>query len=232
MPLPNDASCFGGNDGSIDLTVSGGTAPYTYTWSNGATTEDVSGLSAGSYTVTVTDVNACSVTVSNIIVGEPSQLTANCSPTDVSCNGGSDGAVDLTAAGGTPPYTYAWNNGSTMQDISGLAAGSYSVVVTDANGCTATCSATVNEPTPVAIQINPSNVSCNGGNDGAINITVSGGTPAYSYLWNNGATTEDLMNLSAGTYSVQVTDANGCTATTSSITINEPSALTANCSPY
>ena len=228
---PSNVSCAGGNDGAIDITVSGGTPAYSYLWNNGATTEDLMNLSAGTYSVQVTDANGCTATTSSITINEPSALTANCSPTDVSCNGGSDGAVDLTVAGGTAPYLYAWSNGSTMEDISGLAAGTYSVVVTDANGCTATCSATVNEPTPIAIQINPSNVSCNGGNDGAIDITVSGGTPAYSYLWNNGATTEDLMNLSAGTYSVQVTDANGCTATTSSITINEPSALTANCSP-
>ncbi|MCF8451142.1 MAG: hypothetical protein K9G49_14810, partial [Taibaiella sp.] len=220
-----NVSCNGGSNGSIDVTVTGGTTAYSYTWSNGATTQDISGLSAGTYSVLVTDANGCTATVTKTIT-HPTTLTASATTTNVNCNGGSNGTIDLTPAGGTTPYTYLWNGGVTTQDRTGLAAGTYSVTVTDANGCTTTTSKTITQPAALTASATSTNVNCNGGANGTIDLTVAGGTTAYSYVWSNGATTQDLSGLSAGTYSVTVTDANGCT-TTASRTITQPTVLSA-----
>jgi len=224
--VATNVSCNGGNNGAIDLTVTGGTTPYTYAWSNTATTEDLSGLEAGTYDVTVTDVNGCTAT-SFVEVTEPTVLSVNGTDTNVSCNGGNNGAIDLTVSGGTAPYTYAWSNTATTEDLSGLEAGTYDVTVTDANGCTATESVEVTEPAVLSANSVVTNVSCNGGNNGTINLTVTGGTAPYTYAWSNTATTEDLSGLEAGTYDVTVTDANGCTATTSAA-VTEPTILSVN----
>jgi len=207
-------NCNGSNDGTIDLTVSGGTLPYTYSWSNGATTEDQSGLGGGTFSVTVTDANGCSTTANTTLINPPLLVAASVNATDITCFGNGDGAVDLTVSGGTLSYTYSWSNGATTQDLSNLNQGTYSVTITDANGCSATGSATVNEPallTAVVTSFTDS-LACNAVGQGAIDITVSGGTTPYTYSWSNGTTTEDQSGLSGGTYDVTVTDANGCTA--------------------
>ena len=202
-------STCGGTDGSIDLTVSGGTPPYGYTWSSGATTQDISGLGLGTYTVTVTDDKGCTA-------GKTVAITAPGAPTlgeahfNVSCNGGANGSVDLTVNGGTGPFTYAWSNGATTQDLGSLGPGTYNVTVTDANACTALLGVTVTEPAVLALSQTHVNV-CTGGTDGSIDLTVAGGTEPYGYSWSNGATTQDLTDLAAGTYNVTVTDANSCT---------------------
>jgi len=224
--IATNVSCNAGNDGTIDLTVTGGTAPYTYAWSNSATTEDMTGLTAGTYDVTITDANGCTTTASATVT-EPTALTASAIATNVSCNAGNDGTVDLTVTGGTAPYTYAWSNTATTEDLAGLMAGTYDVTITDANGCTITASATVTEPTALSASAIATNVSCNAGNDGTIDLTVTGGTAPYTYAWSNSATTEDMTGLTAGTYDVTITDANGCT-TTASVTVTEPTALTAS----
>jgi uncharacterized protein YjdB len=218
--------CNGNSTGAINLSVSGGTSSYSYLWSNSATTEDLSGLAAGTYSVTVTDANGCTTTASATITQPSAALSATISSqTNVLCNGNSTGAINLSVSGGTSSYSYLWNNSATTGDISGLAAGTYSVTVTDANGCTTTASATITQPSAAlsATVTGQTNVLCNGNSTGSINLSVTGGTSSYSYLWNNGATTEDLSGLAAGTYSVVVTDANGCT-TTASATITQPSA--------
>ncbi|MBX2907117.1 MAG: Ig-like domain-containing protein, partial [Taibaiella sp.] len=220
-----NVSCNGGSNGSIDVTVTGGTTPYTYLWNGGATTQDRTGLSAGTYSVLVTDNKGCTTTVSKTIT-EPATLTASATSTNVSCNGGSNGSIDLTPGGGTTPYTYSWSNGATTQDLSGLSAGTYSVTVTDSKGCTATASKTISQPATLTASAAGTNVNCNGGTNGTVTLTVGGGTTPYTYSWNNGATTQNLTGLSAGTYSVTVTDANGCTATASK-TITQPTTLTA-----
>ncbi|MGB5943846.1 MAG: T9SS type A sorting domain-containing protein [Leeuwenhoekiella sp.] len=223
--VATDVTCNSGSNGTVDLTVSGGTAPYTFDWSNTATTEDLTGLKAGKYSVTVTDANGCTVNVS-VDVLEPAMLTASATATNVFCNGGSDGTVDLTVSGGVAPYIFSWNNTATTEDMVGLKAGTYKVLVTDANGCTTTQSVEVLQPTELVASAIKTNVICNGGNNGSIDLTVTGGTAPYSYAWNNSATTEDMTGLSAAIYRVTVTDANGCTVSRS-VNIAEPDALTA-----
>ncbi|HLP93646.1 MAG TPA: hypothetical protein VK168_06395, partial [Saprospiraceae bacterium] len=209
------ASCFNGNDGTISMTTAGGAAPYAYAWSNGAMTEDVTGLAAGTYTVTVTDANLCTVTTSAIVT-QPTLLTAaTATITNVACNGGSNGAIDLTASGGTMPYTYNWSNGAMTQDISGLNAGTYTVTVTDDNSCTAVLSANITEPAVIRIAGSVTPVACFGASTGAIDITPTGGTGMFTYAWSDGPATQDRTALASGTYTVTVTDANMCTTSAS-----------------
>ena len=216
--------CNGNSTGAIDLTVTGGTPPIqSYLWSNGATTEDISGLVAGTYSVTVVDYNGCQAT-NTWTITEPTQLVIdpNALITNVSCFGLSDGAISITVTGGTPGYSFAWSNGATTQNISGLAAGCYTVTVTDANQCTATGTWCVTQPDALALEGNVTSVSCYSYSTGAIDLTVTGGTPAYTYVWSNGATTEDLNNLPAGTYSVTVTDSHGCVISDSYVVTQPP----------
>ena len=181
----------------------------------------MTGLPAGTYRVTVTDDNGCTANES-VTITEPTALSANAVATNVHCNGGNDGTVDLTLTGGTAPYTYVWNNSATTDYITGLAAGTYSVTVTDANGCTDTASVTVTEPTGlVASGTVDSNVSCNGSTNGGATASATGGTAPYSYNWSNGATTASITGVPAGTYTVTVTDSNGCTDTASVTILNQ-----------
>ena len=208
---------------SVDLLVSGGTSPFSYSWSNGANTEDISSLCFGTYSVTVTDDNSCTATYT-AVVGGSSAIVMTPVITDVSCNGGNDGAVQLTGSGGSPPYSFNWSTGATTQNISGLAAGTYSVTVSDENQCSETISATVGEPNAIGLSAVVSDVLCTGGNDGDIDLTVTGGTSPYTYQWSTGGTGQDLTGQPAGNYSVTVTDDNGCTGT-GSYTIAEPAAI-------
>ncbi len=229
--VSQNVSCFGGNNGSVNLTVSGGTTPYTYVWSNGTSTEDLTGLSAGTYTVTVTDANGC-IATRTITVTQPAaalQATAGLSQA-VSCNSGSDGQISINVSGGTSPYTYSWSNGAGTPAINGLSAGTYTVTVTDANGCVAVSSATVTQPSAALSGSTAvtSNISCFSGNNGSVDLTVAGGTSPYTFMWNTGAVTEDLTGLPAGSYSVIITDANGCTASASATITQPPGSLSAN----
>jgi len=218
----SDATC-NGSDGAIDLTVSGGTPNYTYEWSNGSLTEDLAGIPAGNYMVTVTDAAGCAQ-MATMTVGQISDLALSTVVTNVLCFGGSNGAIDLNATGSNGPFTYLWSNNATTQDLNGLVAGTYTVTVFDALGCTKTGSATVGQPTDLSLSWTINTVSCFGGNNGAINLTTTGGTPAYTFAWSNFATTQDLTGLVAGTYTVTVTDINGCTRT-GSATVNQPADL-------
>lgn len=184
-------SCYGQSDGRIDATPVGGTAPYSCSWSNGATTEDVSGLTAGTYTLTVTDAASHTVTKS-VTLYEADALTVSLSPSDygsgyaISTYGGSDGVITASAGGGATPYTYAWSVTGTKEFVNGLAAGSYSVTVTDQNGCAVAESTTLTQPDPLRLSYtlsehNGYNVTCAGGNDGSITLTGSGGIPPYSF---------------------------------------------------
>jgi hypothetical protein len=222
----DDVNCFGGNTGSIDLTINGGTMPYSFVWSNGATTEDLTNVAAGTYTVTVTDAQGCTAGNSTLSIQQPAAaLTSNVTGTvPVACYGNSTGSIDLTITGGTSPYSYSWSNGATTQDLTNISSGTYTVSVTDAQGCSSTiASITITQPTAglSASVASTGNVACNGGGNGSVDLTVAGGTSPYTFTWSNGATTEDINNLYAGTYNVSITDANGCTAT-SSATVSQP----------
>ncbi|MBL7927087.1 MAG: T9SS type A sorting domain-containing protein [Bacteroidia bacterium] len=228
----SNVSCFGGNNGSVTVLGSGGNAGlHTYLWNTGATTQTLSGRTAGTYTVTVTDSQGCTGTLS-VTITQPTQLLANATSTNALCNGTATGSVSAAPTGGTPAYTFNWSNGSSTATVNNLAAGTYTVTVTDANACTATQSVVVAQPTTIAnITANATNnVLCNGACNGSIVLNaVTGGTAPYTYLWNNGNTTSNPAQLCAGTYTVTVADANGCTIT-ASFGISQPNALTASTS--
>lgn len=223
-----DANC-GANTGSIDLSVSGGGAPYSFSWETGATSEDLSAVLAGTYTVTITDANGCQLVDSATVNGSVA-LTAEAVATNVFCNGGDDGSIDLTVLTGSAPYGFDWSNGSTDEDPNGLSADDYTVTITDAYGCTWTGSWTVDETTAIGVDStvtvhgNGYNVSTYGGSDGSIALDVTGGAVPYTYDWSNGANTSMVNGLSAGTYNVTITDANGCSIMLS-FTLDQPTTL-------
>ncbi len=231
-----NVSCYGSTNGTADLTVTGGLTPYIYSWSTSETTEDVTGLGAGTYSVTVTDLNGC-IDSTTATITQPDSLIANINAVSnyngfsISCNGASNGSIDVGVNGGMVPYTYAWSNGSSTQDIQLVGPGNYTLVVTDLNGCTDTISATLIEPTILVATIdsisnyNGFGVSCNTSSNGNVFASVTGGAAPYIYLWNNGATTEDISNVPANSYVLNVTDLNGC-LTNSDTTLLAPPALT------
>jgi large repetitive protein len=207
-----DVVCFGGSTGTATAAASGGTPPYSFSWNTvpAQTTAMATGLSSGTYSVKVTDSNGCT-TQTNVTISQPAAaMSASIIESDVTCFGGSNGTIDLSVANGTAPMAYLWNNGAVTEDLASLSAGTYSVSVTDANGCTAGASGTINQPQAIDGSIITTDVVCFGGNTGSCNLTVTGGKSPYSFLWNNGATTEDILNLAAGTYSVTITDNNAC----------------------
>ncbi|MCP4123056.1 MAG: T9SS type A sorting domain-containing protein [Bacteroidetes bacterium] len=228
--LVTDISCNGNSDGSIDIEVAGGTPPYTYSWSNEATTQDLEDLGLGVYVVNITDANGCILVSPGLIINQPAPLTlAGVDITDNLCNGDEAGEIDITVVGGTEPYTYSWDNSSTDEDLSGLAAGFYTVTITDGKGCTIESpEIEVEEPFVVfeALPAVVTDVSCFGDEDGAIDITLEGGTLAYDIVWSNGANIEDPTGLAPGDYSFTVTDFNGCVFDFGPITVGEPEALT------
>jgi C1A family cysteine protease/PKD repeat protein len=227
-----DLNCPGTNDGSIDLSPVYGQAPYSFYWSNGETTEDISGLSPGEYVVTVIDA-LDSVVVDVITIGEPEPLiTEITDSTNVSFEGAADGDATVTPSGGTPPYEYLWDDNAAT--IDGQATGLYAniwyhVVVTDANGCTATDSVRLTEmPRLFADIIDSTDLLCFGGNNGSATVTAWGGKEPYNYLWDNpaGSTTTSATGMSASHwYHVTVTDQSGQTVR-DSVLLTEPDPLT------
>ena len=296
----NNVNCFNGDDGGIDITISGGTTPYSYNWSNGATSQDVTGLSDGSYTVTVTDYYGCTITYGTLIeepdtlviqtsiynatceapngsiqaqisggttpyvtswsngsntpnlnnvsagtyslsvidglgctalftgsVEAVSNLSANSIVRDVRCFGQTNGEIQVIMESGNAPFAYDWSNGASTALNDSLASGSYFVTVTDAFGCEVDMNVDVTQPDSMSVTMTTSsfisgtNVSVNGASDGWITTSVVGGTPAYTYEWSNGETSEDIGNLSAGAYSVVVIDQNGCKAS-AAVRFTEP----------
>jgi gliding motility-associated-like protein len=220
------AQC-GGNDGAINLTVNGDFPPFTFLWSNGATTEDISGLSAGNYTVIVTDTTGCSDSIA-FNLNNISSMNISYTVTDVNCAGGNNGAIDVTTSGGTPPYTFSWDNGATTEDISSLTAGSYIITITDATGCQFSDNIIIGTLPPIVVTLNNSGNEFCGQVNGSIDINVTGGSGSYGFAWDNGASTEDLTNIAGGVYEVTITDANGCQTIQSFNILNDVS----NCSAY
>ena len=215
-----NVSCFGGNNGSATVTAAGGTPGYAYNWApSGGNAATATGLTAGTYTVTITDANGCTATVS-VTITQPNALALALAGFDATCNGVCNGQAVCIPSGGTNPYAYAWSpTPGNTPSINGLCAGVYTVVVTDANGCTITGTATVNQPTPIVLSTASTTAHCNQA-DGSATVNASGGTPAYSYLWNNGQTTSTATGLVPNTYTVTVTDFNGCTATATVVVPN------------
>ena len=203
------AGCFNEAIGAIDLTVSGGTAPYTYAWQHGPTTQDLTGLAATIYRVTVTDNAGCSVQ-SAINVPKKS-IQVNADVINPRCNGDTTGSIVVVPIDGTVTYTYQWSNGQTTNSVNDVPVGTYTVVVTDPTGCSRTLSYTLTQPAAVAPTAVVSNNNCGSEGNFSIDLSVTGGKTPYAYLWSTGATTQDLQNQNSGTFSVQVTDANGCT---------------------
>lgn len=222
-----DPTVCGASDGSVDVTVSGGTLPYTYLWSDATTSEDLTGAAAGSYDLTVTDGNLCTADLS-VSLSDPNGPTLSVDMiTPVMCNGGTDGgiAISVVLNGGATSSTALWSNSTTAEDLTGVAAGSYSVVITDNNGCSSSIGGTVTQPTAISFAATTTDETIAG--NGAIDLTVSGGTSPYTYSWSNSATTEDLTGITGGTYTVTVTDANDCTADTT-ITVNSSAGIDDN----
>lgn len=226
-PTATDTTCFAGKDGTALVTVSGGTAPYTYSWNSfpPQTTALATNLTPGNYTCTVTDANGC-VQTGTTTVGQPTALTVTMASVAATC-GLSDGQASATPAGGSGFYTYLWSTGATTSAITGLAQGTYTCVVTDTAGCRVSSPTIVGSGTgPTVSIVLDSNVSCAGGNDGGAHVIITVGTVGpYTYSWSDGQTTVNAVNLVAGTYTVAVTDANGCKGI-DTITITQPAILT------
>ncbi|XLS30555.1 T9SS type A sorting domain-containing protein [Flavobacteriaceae bacterium M23B6Z8] len=243
--VDTDISCNGLTDGSITATVSGGTEPYTYTWSlqgdpgfSAPNSPSISGLASGVYELTVTDDVGTNIQTTATIT-EPAALVLGASQVDNLCFGESSGSIDLNVSGGTPPYNYLWNIGATTQDLNSLPAGSYSVTVTDTNGCSAVYNTNITQPGELIITPTVTNITGFGTDDGAIAISVTGGNPGYTYQWiaDNGFTASqaNISGLAPGRYTLTVTDANytasgneaGCAAV-AVFDLAEPGELVAN----
>jgi hypothetical protein len=224
-------SCNGFANGSANANPSGGNAPYSYSWNTFPvqTSQSVSGLSSGSYTVTVTDNNGCSQSAS-VNINEPSILSTTINTTGPLCANSNDGTASAATTGGTLPYTYLWNTNPVQVNPTAvnLSPGVYNVTVTDANNCSVTQSITIASAPAIILNLNQTDVSCNGGNDGNATVNASGGVGNFTYSWNTNPvqTTVTAGQLTAGNYTITVTDANGCTAI-SSVIINEPAAIPA-----
>ena len=214
----------GAQTGTIDLTVIGGTAPYGYLWSNGYTTQDLSGLDVGTYTVTVTDANGCTGTLTIDIICTPPPpclLTASAFGTDASCFNSCNGSIALTVNNATGAIIYNWSNGANTQNLNNLCAGTYSVTVQDVNGCVDFATAIIGEPAQLTAIVNTIDATCFGSSTGSVTSNVNGGIVNYTYQWSNTATTQNIALLTAGNYTLTVTDNNGCIATANG-TINQP----------
>jgi len=217
------ADTCGKNTGAIVPNASGGTATYNYFWGNGRKAPYANNLTAGTYTITVTDINNCSGTAS-INVPAIAGLTVQAMPVDVTCNGEKTGVANVDITSGTPPYLYNWSNGSTDASLIDLPAGNYDVTVTDANNCTAADNVVITQPTPIITTSAFGNITCFADNNGWATVTPTGGTGVYTYKWSNNETNWAVNNLEEDYYTVTVYDEHNCTATTQ-VHIQQPDEL-------
>ncbi|MBP6696716.1 MAG: gliding motility-associated C-terminal domain-containing protein [Flavobacteriales bacterium] len=219
-----DATCASSCDGTATAGPTGGTPGYTFLWTPapgaGQGTPNATGLCPGNYTLLITDVAGCDTLVP-FTINAPPPLNASITITPISCAGACDGAADVLVSGGVPPYSFTWTpvppSGQGTPNVSDLCAGNWSVLIADANGCDTTIAFTLTEPPPLDVISSQTNVSCGGLCDGTATVVVTGGTPAYTYVWTPapgaGQGTPNATGLCPGGYSVLITDANGCTVT-------------------
>ena len=224
------AACFGDPSGAIDLTVLNGTPPYTYAWNdpNGQTVQDPQDLTAGTYTVLVTDANGCTETTS-VTVDQPTAIlvnidnVSNYSGPNVTCSDATDGFAEASGVGGSAPYTYEWSTGETTAMIENLGVGTYEVIITDANGCSSVNSVTLSGPPALDLSEQILDPSCYGENDGAIIVEGQGGTSPYTYALEstNYSPVNLFGGLESGVYTVNIQDANFCESSVE-LTVLEP----------
>ena len=230
------ASCLGSGTGAISITLMGGQAPYSFAWNGpigfASSNQNITGLISGTYNVLVTDANGCQASASFNVSG-PANLTATFTTTSVLCFGAATGSITTTPSGGTPPYTYLWiGPGGTIlttQSISNVLAGEFTLQLTDANNCQSFLDVEITQRPPFNITRVVTHATCFNGSNGAIQLNVSGATPGFTYAWTGPAgftaTTRNISGLLAGTYVVNITDANGC-VTTRTYTVNQPLQIT------
>jgi gliding motility-associated-like protein len=224
-------NCNGNTNGAATVTPSGGALPYTYSWTPVvSSTQSISGVGAGTYTCIITDSSGCSFSAP-VVITQPNQLTAGTSGIDISCNGLTDGSASINPNGGTIPYAYSWSpGGATTQNLSGLAKGSYTCLVTDFNGCTVSSVITISEPSAINLSLSAGIVSCFGGTNGIDTASATGGTGTLTYSWTpTGGTGYTASGLSAGTYTCTVKDGNGCTVV-KTVTMAQNAVINANSS--
>jgi hypothetical protein len=217
----SSVTCFGGSNGTATATATRGTAPYTFSWSNGASGANVA-LPSGNFTVTARDANGCEAS-NTVFIAQPSQLIASVTNRPVLCHGGNDGSASVSVSGGTTPYYYAWSNGFTGINPSGLTAGSYFVLITDANNCSVGTITTVTQPERLVYSFTKDDVKCFGGNDGKIEVFPFGGTSPYQLTTNGLLLPTSSRTFKEGTYQINVRDANNCLSTANIVQIGQPS---------
>ncbi len=226
IPSSSNPSSCGISDGTATASASGGSSPYSYNWSNSATSASITGLAGGTYIVTITDANSCTDTASVTLTG-PSAPSVSASGTDPTGCGTTDGTATANVSGGTSPYSYNWSNSATTSTITGLSAGTYIVTITDANTCTANTSVTLTASSAPSVSTAGIDPTCNGDNDGTATATGSGGTGSYTYAWSTSPVQTNAMatGLSAGIlYTVTITDGIGCN-NSDAITLTDPAAI-------
>jgi hypothetical protein len=214
--------CYGSSNGNVTVSASGGTAGYTYLWSNGQTAVTASNLAQGTYTVTVTDSKSCTATASKTLTG-PQALSVSTTPVDATC-GQANGTITATVGGGTSGYTYYWSNNETTATAGNLSAGTYDITITDAHSCTISTSASITSSGNLNLVTSAVNATCYGTSTGSASATVTGTTGSVTYQWSTGATTSAIQNVGAATYTVTITDGSGCSAT-SSKAVSQPAAI-------
>ena len=205
-----DVSCYGYSDGTAEVSVTdNGNGPFTYSWSDGTTSTSMTGQPAGEYTVTILDQNFC-LRVMNAIITSPTEMTLNLDKSNNLCFGDQNSLIATNVSGSVPPYSYSWSDGSADDQISGLADGSYSVTVTDDNGCTKSEGVTITTPEEIMIDYTMTKENCNGSYDGEIHLNVTGGIATHYYTWPEGSYDTVATGLHNGTYNISVLDSNNC----------------------
>ena len=218
MGAPTNLKCFGDKNGMASASATGGTGALSYSWSSGPTSQTVGGLIAGTYTVTVNDGSGCQI-MSTVSITQPTKVAVIVSGLPAKCKGSCDGQGVVIPSGGTSPYTAAWSTAGTGLSVNGLCVGTYSITISDANSCTKDSLIIVTEPPAIASNAASVAADCNK-NNGSASVAGSGGTPGYVYAWTGGATGVTAYNLTAGTYTVTVTDKNNCSTTSTTVVLN------------